>query len=82
MQNFSGQKWVNLAVILALIAIVVVVALSLIGPDLGTSVTSVGGELNSPVPSLSTSHPEGSATMPSLHGGDLADARIAYSLPH
>lgn len=79
-QHFSGQKWVNLAFILALIAIVVVVALSLLGPTLGNSIA--GAELKSPAPSLSTSHPEGNAATSSLpFDGDLTGVETAYSLP-
>ena len=59
-QDLPGQRLVNLAFILALIAIVVVVALSLLGPALGNTTLSAGNA-HDPAASSVTSDPDSSA---------------------
>jgi Flp pilus assembly pilin Flp len=81
-QSFAGQRWVDLAFVLALIAIVVVVVLSLLGPALGNTVTSASNDLSSPAPALTNTHSEQSVISPSLLNADQTGVEVVSSAPH
>ena len=73
-QDLPGQRLVNLAFILALIAIAVVVALSLLGPALGNTAISAGSNAHAPAASSVTSDPDSSA--PALYRGNQLDVDV------
>ena len=79
-QSISGQRWVDLAFILALISIVVVVALSLLGPAIGNTVAASSGA-DSPAPAITNTHPESSAAAPALFDMDANTIENVNSAP-